>query len=113
MGDYKKHDNKFKKVKRYTGGRHVEIHENANPDAAMKKLQRWLKEENYFIAMREREEHVTASEKKRKAHHLAVSREEKRWKRLEEGEPGRTKSTRSKSNRGKKTSSRMVKKPND
>lgn len=102
-----------KKTKKYQGGRTIEVHEMMNPDTAMKRLQRWLKEENFFMELREREEHVTNSQKKRKSHHLAKTRECKRWDKMEkEFGPVKPKRVRTKSNRGKKTCRRDVKKPN-
>lgn len=101
---------KNKKAK-YTGGSHIEVF--GNPDTAMKKLQRWLKESNFFMEIREREGFTKPSEEKRKAKHRAKSRERKRWDNLEQSDgPVKTKRIRSKSNRGKKTSRRDVKKPN-
>lgn len=103
----------YTKVKKYTGGRTVEIHDGANPDNAMKKLQRWMKEENMFIEMRERDQYISKSEANRKSKHLAIQRQNKKWRDLEDGGPPlKQKSTRNKSNRGKKTNSRQVKKPN-
>lgn len=101
-------------TKKYYGGRHIEIHEKGNPDNAMKRMQRWLKEENFFMEIREREAYIKRSEKNRKKKHLAKRRQSKLWRDLEKDfGPVKTKRTRNKSNRGKNTSSRDVKKPND